>query len=132
MVYPSQGAAAGGGGGRSLGGKGLSEAKRNAEGLFESRTVAEIREVTSPRSCMRDPVGVLWGPAKAQLLACWGWSQIESRTRKDIEGKKQQLRQLVGDSYRLEGWEWGHSMQATPDLELYLASPNLALVQGPD
>lgn len=26
--------------------------------------------------------------------------QIEKRTRKDIELKKQQLRQLVGDSYR--------------------------------
>mmetsp|Transcript_34672 Transcript_34672/g.87742 ORF Transcript_34672/g.87742 Transcript_34672/m.87742 type:complete len:1232 (-) Transcript_34672:139-3834(-) len=46
-----------------------SEAKRNAEALFESRTVAEIRE-------------------------------IENRTRKDIDVKKQQLRQLVGDSYR--------------------------------
>ncbi|GFH06601.1 uncharacterized protein HaLaN_01258, partial [Haematococcus lacustris] len=49
--------------------KGLSEAKRSAEALFEARSVAEIRE-------------------------------IEGRTRKDIDLKKHQLRQLVGDSYR--------------------------------
>jgi len=48
---------------------GILEAKRRAEALFETKTVAEIRE-------------------------------IEGRTRKDIELKKQQLRQLVGDSYR--------------------------------
>eukprot|EP00850_Spirogloea_muscicola_P023300 SM000345S12841 [mRNA] locus=s345:28798:34711:+ [translate_table: standard] len=42
---------------------------RNAEVLFETRTVVEIREV-------------------------------ENRTRKDIEDKKEELRQLVGASYR--------------------------------
>eukprot|EP00798_Chlamydomonas_sp_ICE-L_P025620 gene25620-11274_t len=47
----------------------VSEAKRNAEALFENKTVSDIRE-------------------------------IELRTRKDIESKKLQLRQLVGDSYR--------------------------------
>lgn len=42
---------------------------RNAEGLFETRSVSEIREV-------------------------------EARTRRDIEEKKEELRQLVGASYR--------------------------------
>ena len=42
---------------------------RNAEILFESRTVSEIRDV-------------------------------EARTRRDIEEKKEELRQLVGASYR--------------------------------
>ena len=42
---------------------------QNAEILFESRTVPEIRDV-------------------------------EARTRRDIEEKKEELRQLVGASYR--------------------------------
>lgn len=42
---------------------------RNAESLFETRTVVEIRDV-------------------------------EARTRKEIELKKEELRQLVGASYR--------------------------------
>ena len=42
---------------------------RNAEALFESRTVVEIREV-------------------------------EANTRREIEEKKEELRQLVGASYR--------------------------------
>eukprot|EP00271_Cylindrocystis_brebissonii_P017546 TRINITY_DN4607_c0_g1_i1.p1 TRINITY_DN4607_c0_g1~~TRINITY_DN4607_c0_g1_i1.p1 ORF type:complete len:1175 (+),score=261.37 TRINITY_DN4607_c0_g1_i1:609-4133(+) len=48
---------------------GVGGASRNAEGLFETRTVVEIREV-------------------------------EARTRVDIEEKKEELRQLVGASYR--------------------------------
>lgn len=46
-----------------------SDVLKSAEALFESKSVAEIRE-------------------------------IEAATRRDIETKKQQLRQLVGDSYR--------------------------------
>eukprot|EP01018_Ginkgo_biloba_P036933 Gb_20855 [translate_table: standard] len=42
---------------------------RNAEALFETRTVSEIREV-------------------------------ESETRKEIQEKKEELRQVVGTSYR--------------------------------
>ncbi|KAK9803223.1 hypothetical protein WJX73_005829 [Symbiochloris irregularis] len=48
---------------------GLSEAVRSAEHLFETSTIAEIREV-------------------------------DTKTISDIEEKKKQLRQLVGDSYR--------------------------------
>ncbi len=79
----------------------LSEAKRNAEALFESRTVAEIREVRSS-SVHVAGIPAHWsvgGSAIAPLLRA-PLSQIEARTRKDIEAKKQQLRQLVGDSYR--------------------------------
>eukprot|EP00877_Chromochloris_zofingiensis_P003371 jgi/Chrzof1/13034/Cz07g17130.t1 len=47
----------------------VSPAVKNAETLFETKNVAEIRE-------------------------------IEARTRRDIDHKNLQLRQLVGDSYR--------------------------------
>ncbi|KAK9806237.1 hypothetical protein WJX72_006789 [[Myrmecia] bisecta] len=50
-------------------GVGVSEAAKNAETLFETQSIVEIREV-------------------------------ETKTRTEIEGKKQQLRLLVGDAYR--------------------------------
>eukprot|EP00898_Chlorokybus_atmophyticus_P006294 jgi/Chlat1/6666/Chrsp49S06154 len=58
-----------GGGGGAGGGSDEAAGVRNAEVLFETRTVAEIREV-------------------------------EARTRKEVEDKKEELRQLVGASYR--------------------------------
>lgn len=56
-------------GGRFQQKAGEEASSRNAEGLFESRSVVDIREV-------------------------------ETRMRKDIEEKKEELRQLVGASYR--------------------------------
>jgi hypothetical protein len=72
---------------------GLSAAARSAEQLFETKNVADIREVS--RSTCR----AAYTYRVDQPTVCDA-AQIEARTRKDIEGKSLQLRQLVGDSYR--------------------------------
>ena len=77
---------------------GISEAQRNAESLFESHTVVEIREVS--RTAFQD----VMCRANFQDVSFNGrmhTMQVETRTAVDIEEKKKQLRQLVGGSYRL-------------------------------
>lgn len=75
----------------------LSVAARNAEALFEAKTVGEIRQVRVHSSC-----SVLSQPTPLALVVHHYQHavQIEARTRQDIEEKNLQLRQLVGDSYR--------------------------------
>ena len=80
-------------GGGQLGKQNTSEAKRNAEALFENKPVADIREVCRLGNNQENSI---WGDEVMDSLCL----QIEARTRKDIEVKKLQLRQLVGDSYR--------------------------------
>ncbi len=72
-----------------------SEVKRTAEALFESKTISEIREVGSMflnNSSIRS--------SSCALLSNYYDPQIEKKTRRDVDLKKQQLKQLVGDSYR--------------------------------
>ena len=74
---------------------GISEAQRNAEALFESHTVVDIREVS--KTAFQDG-------AHFQVVAFnrrMHTLQVETKTAVDIEEKKKQLRQLVGGSYRL-------------------------------
>lgn len=74
----------------------LSVAARNAEALFEAKTVGEIRQVG--QHLYPPPTNPLLLRARAPDHPCP--VQIEARTRQDIEDKNLQLRQLVGDSYR--------------------------------
>ena len=67
------------------------DAQRNAEHLFESQSIAQIREVG--RVC---PSALSF--ARLNLHVCV--EQVETKARNDIEDKKHQLRQLVGGSYR--------------------------------
>ncbi len=89
--------------GRHGGQKSLfSEAKRRAEQLFESSTVAEIREVRvyAQQQCYSRGEAARTSRDRSSGSGHRAGLQIESKTRADIEAKKNQLRQLVGDSYR--------------------------------
>jgi hypothetical protein len=75
------------------GGRGVkkttSSAQLHAEKLFEAKPIADIREVNlSLLQILRTIFH-----RRSNL-------QIEKRTRSDIDSKKQQLRQLVGGSYK--------------------------------
>ena len=77
---------------------GISEAQRNAESLFESHTVVEIREVS--KTAFQD-VMCKANFQDVALNSRMHIMQVETKTAVDIEEKKKQLRQLVGGSYRL-------------------------------
>jgi hypothetical protein len=97
-----------------------SQAQRQAETLFETRNVVEIREVSKQAASRpRDRRGAAKRgaplPAARRALLCPGCTdqrrpqpaQIEARTRQDIADKSLQLRQRVGDSHRCACWPFG-------------------------
>ena len=74
---------------------------KTAEHLFETQNVAQIREVDShspPSSPRKGPLCM--HPHLFSRLELLRARQVEQQMRSDIENKKQQLRLLVGDSYR--------------------------------
>lgn len=77
---------------------GISEAQRNAESLFESNTVVEIREVS--KTAFQDAMCKA-NHQDVALNSRMHITQVETKAAVDIEEKKKQLRQLVGGSYRL-------------------------------
>lgn len=89
--------------------KAINPAQRNAETLFETKNVVEIREVSEQRPSGADllslrlfAVALLCGErtSHCSLVLSRARLQIEARTRKDIADKSVQLRQRVGDSHR--------------------------------
>ena len=75
------------------------------ETLFRTKNIVEVRAVRAVASALRTPAPlvpcppvVLCPPASA--LDLHHGVQEEAKTRRQIEEKKQQLRHVVGDSYR--------------------------------
>ena len=69
----------------------MRDADKSAESLFESQSIAQIREVRY----VQQHATYLNSPLNYTVFC-----QVETKARTDIEDKKQQLRQLVGSSYR--------------------------------
>ena len=89
---------------------------KTAEHLFETQNIAQIREVSpqaqsistppppdpqprAPTPFARKPARQ-WSFAQREHGTRCVFAQVEQQMRSDIENKKQQLRLLVGDSYR--------------------------------